>query len=538
MCAIIGFVDKRPRKVSEAIMMLTQTRHRGPDAVGLYVDGMITHGKGATNPSKFPESAMICLGHARLEIVGGPAGLQPITACGGTLGLIHNGEIYNFRELTPLLEGHEMRTESDSEVLLHLVEEFYDGDLARAVKRAMPLLDGMYAFAVTDGKTVVLARDPIGKKPVYYIEGFPFYFASETKALKSFGREIERLEPGNMLVVESGRIRVEEGYRIEHSPIRLTKMEAALREYGTVFDRAVDKRIAGLKETAVLLSGGVDSTLIAKAIRDRGVRVTGYCVGMRDAYDVRNAERAASDIGIELRTIHLTEAIVEEILPEVIEAIELNGMVQVEAAVPMYLAARMASQDGHKVMFSGQAADELFGGYSWYAEVVREHGYLTLHNRMWEDIATLYLDTLEREDRMTMAHSIELRAPFLDRDLIRKAMQISPKLKVREPMDTMRKWVHREFALRQGVPSYIAYGEKVRAQDGSAIPVLIQSLAEKHFRGREVPHIAVTDYGSNYRYLEEAYGTPEMAAFLFEITRGHDIHTFDDSLCNGRNADS
>jgi len=529
MCAIIGFVDKRPRKVGEALAMLTQTRHRGPDAVGLYVDGRIAHGKGLSQVSALPQTAMTCLGHARLEIVGGASALQPMLSCDGRLALIHNGEIYNYRELRPLLDHHRIKSECDSEVLLHLIEEFYQGDLAAAVTQAMPLLDGMYAFAVTDGECVVLARDPVGKKPVYFVEGFPFYFASESKALRTFGREIERLNPGHILIADRTRIRVQQAYQIEQSPIRLTHMEAAIREYGIVFDRAVDKRIAGLRETAVLLSGGVDSTLIAKAIHSRGLAVTGYCVGVEDAFDIQNAMRAAEEMGIELRTIYLTEEIVAQVLPEVIEAIELNGMVQVEAAVPMYLAAQMASQDGHKVMFSGQAADELFGGYSWYAQVVEAQGHLTLHKRMWDDILQLYQDTLEREDRMSMAHSIELRAPFLDRDLIRTAMQISPFLKVKDANDTVRKWVHREFALRQGVPSFIAYGEKVRAQDGSAIPGIIQALAEKHFNGRAIPEILVTDHGSNYRYLEESYGTPEMAAFLFEITRGRRIYVFDDA---------
>jgi asparagine synthase (glutamine-hydrolysing) len=533
MCAIIGFVDKRPRKIDEALAMLTQTRHRGPDAVGLYVDGKVAHGKGLSQVSMLPHSGMICFGHARLEIVGGASALQPMLSCDGRLALIHNGEIYNYRELAQLLSHHRLETECDSEVLLHLIEEFYQGDLARAVTQAMPLLDGMYAFAVTDGECVVLARDPVGKKPVYYIEGFPFYFASESKALRNFGREVERLNPGYILVADRSRIQVQQAYQIEQSPIRLTRMEAAIREYGIVFDRAIDKRVAGLQDAAVLLSGGVDSTLVAKAIHNRGLNVTGYCVGVRDAFDIQNALRAADDMGIELRTISLNEEIVAQVLPEVIEAIELNGMVQVEAAVPMYLAARMASEDGHKVMFSGQAADELFGGYSWYAQVVAAQGHLTLHKRMWDDILKLYLDTLEREDRMTMAHSIELRAPFLDRDLIRTAMQISPLLKVKDADDTMRKWVHREFALRQGVPRYIAYGAKVRAQDGSAIPGIIQALAEQHFHGRKIPKVSLTDYGSNYRYLEEAYGTPEMAAFLFEITRGHQIHVFDGAAGEG-----
>ena len=527
MCSIIGFVDKRPRNVAEALTMLTQTRHRGPDAVGLYVDGKIEQGKGLSQISKLPRTGMICLGHARLEIVGGPAGLQPLSSCGGKLTLIHNGEIYNYRELRQLLARHRVATESDSEVLVHLIEEFYQGDLPAAVKQAMPLLDGMYAFAVTDGSCVVLARDPVGKKPVYYVEGFPFYFASEPKALRGLGREIERLRPGEMLVIDRNRITVKEGYQIEESPIRLTDMEAAVREYGIAFDRAMDKRVFGLEKAAVLLSGGVDSTLVAKAIKNRGVEVTGYCAGVKGSLDVQNAMQSAEQMNIPLRTTYLTDQVVAEVLPAVIEAIELNGMVQVEAAVPMFLAARMASEDGHKVLLTGQGADELFGGYVWYCNVIAEHGHLTLHKRMWEDIGKLYLDTLEREDRMTMAHSIELRAPFLDRDVIRTAMQISPRLKVKDTDDTVRKWVHREFSLRQGVPAFIAKGEKVRAQDGSAIPAIIQSLAEKHFAGREVPDLAAIDYGSNYRYLEEKYGTPEMAAFLVEITRQHQIHIFD-----------
>ncbi|MFQ5684415.1 MAG: asparagine synthetase B family protein [Candidatus Binatia bacterium] len=524
MCSIIGIVDKRPRDIGEALKMLRQTRHRGPDSVGIYVDGVIERAPQMSEFRTLPRTAAICLGHSRLEIVGGLTGLQPFTSCDGKLALIHNGEIYNYPELKSLLGHHHIRTSSDSEILLHLIEEHYEGNLAQAVRSAMPSLDGMYAFAVTNGEEVVVARDPIGKKPVYYIEGFPFYFASETKTLRDKGREIVRLRPGDILIVNRTGINVQEGYRIEEPPIRLTQMEAAIQEYQAAFDRAIDKRIAGLDQAAVLLSGGVDSTLVARAIQSRGIPVTGYCVGVEKASDVQLARKSAKEMGIELRVTPLTESVVEEVLLAVIEAIELNGMVQVEAAIPMFLAAKMASEDGHKVMFTGQAADELFGGYAWYRSVVAEQGHLVLHKRMWEDIYALYLDTLEREDRMTMAHSLELRAPFLDRDVIHTAMQISPRLKVRGGQDQMGKWVHREFALRLGVPRFIATGKKIRAQDGSAIPGILQSLAEKYFCGREIPEVAVNDYGSNYRYLEEEYGTPEMAAFLAEITQQHDIH--------------
>ncbi|MFQ5829521.1 MAG: asparagine synthetase B family protein [Candidatus Methylomirabilia bacterium] len=524
MCSIVGFVDKRPRNVTEALAMLSRTSHRGPDGVGLYLNGVVRRGRQVSQLAELPKAGTVCLGHSRLDIVGGAAGVQPLTACDGRLALIHNGEIYNYLELRGLLARHDIKTDSDSEVLLHLIEEFHEGDLAEAVKRAMPLLDGMYSLAVTDGERVVIARDPVGKKPVYYIEGFPFYFASETKALHGFGREILRLKPGDILSVDRTRISVKGGYRIERPEVRITEMEEAIRAYGRVFERAIGKRIAGLERAAVLLSGGVDSTLVARAIQSRGVPITGYCVGMEKASDVQNALRAAREMVIALRTTFLTEEIVAAVLPAVIEAIELNGMVQVEAAIPMYLAAQMAAEDGHKVLFTGQGADELFGGYAWYPTVVAERGHLILHNRMWDDIQKLYLDTLEREDRMTMAHSLELRAPFLDRDLIRTVMQISPQLKVKDGRDGMRKWVHREFALRQGVPSFIANGEKIRAQDGTAIPAILQALAEKHFRGRAVPEVSITDYGSNYRYLRDEYGTRAMAAFLAEVTRQHQIH--------------
>ncbi|MDH3444103.1 MAG: asparagine synthetase B, partial [Deltaproteobacteria bacterium] len=97
MCSIIGFVDKRPRNIADALTMLTQTRHRGPDAVGLYVDGRIAVGDGLSQVSMLPRSGMTCLGHARLDIVGGAAALQPMVSCDGRLTLIHNGEIYNYQ---------------------------------------------------------------------------------------------------------------------------------------------------------------------------------------------------------------------------------------------------------------------------------------------------------------------------------------------------------------------------------------------------------------------------------------------------------
>lgn len=134
--------------------------------------------------------------------------------------------------------------------------------------------------------------------------------------------------------------------------------------------------------------------------------------------------------------------------------VEESGLLQVEVAIPMYMAAKMAAEDGIRVMYTGQAADELFAGYPWYSDVLVESGYLRLHEQLWEDLGRLYDDTLEREDKLTMSHSIELRAPYLDRDVIRTAMRISPRLKIQGAEDALRKRVHRQAAVELGVPPW------------------------------------------------------------------------------------
>jgi len=139
----------------------------------------------------------------------------------------------------------------------------------------------------------------------------------------------------------------------------------------------------------------------------------------------------ADELGLDLKTTIITEGMVEDILPEIIQNVEESGLLQVEVAIPMYLAAKLAAEDDIKVMFTGQAADELFAGYPWYNDVLGNFGYVRLHEKLWEDLILSYTDTLEREDKLTMAHSIELRAPYLDKFLIQTAMRMSPRLKSR-----------------------------------------------------------------------------------------------------------
>ena len=517
MCGVCGFMDEgEDVPLSEGLGMLSRIRHRGPDQVGVYLDGEVSSAEKISGLKLKRSSGNICLAQSRLEIVGGKEGVQPIA--GEKLTLVHNGEIYNHRELRKLLVDDFGTGSSDSEVVLRVIEEYYDGDLLGAVRQTMPVLDGMYALAVTDGDSLVLARDPIGKKPLYYTDGIPFYFASERKALTQRNVEIKRVFPGKLVLVNGDGVTVHDGYEVERPPIEINDMEEAVCAYEEVFDRAVEKRARGLDRVGVLFSGGIDSVLVARALQQKGLRVTCYTVGAEGSGDVEMAIKAARELGLTIKVEYLTDGLISSCLPEVIKSIELNGLLQVEVAIPMYIAARSCAADGHKVMFSGQAADELFAGYSWYRDVVREHGHLYLHRKLWEDIDRLYEDTLEREDRMAMAHSIELRAPFLDREVMRTAMRIAPHLKLTGGDDVYGKRVHRELSMRKGIPREFAYREKSPAQEGTGVHDMIQALASKHYKGKDVADVELVDFGSSYRYLGNHYGTPETSAYLHELS--------------------
>lgn len=526
MCTICGhFVRGGAICSSDIFDMLKKMDHRGPDTHGVYLDQKALRVEDLDQlQDKLTRQTHIALGHSRLQIVGRENTTQPYFSCDGKLALIHNGEIYNYQELGTLLyREHDFKTSSDSEVIVHLLEETYRGDLLEAVQKVVGLLDGMYALAVSDGKSVVAARDPVGKKPLYYIQNGPVtYFASEKKALWNGLDEPIRLYPGELLHIDDEGCRVEQGYHLELPQIDIVDFRAAVEIYKEVLTRAVAKRLTGLTESTlgVIFSGGIDSVLIAHLLQREGKNIVCYCTGTADSADIQAAEAVAADLGFQLKTSIIDEKTVDRLLPEVIQNVEESGLLQVEVAIPMYLAAKLASEDGIRVMFTGQAADELFAGYPWYSDVLRVHGYLRLHEKLWEDLNLLYTDTLEREDKLTMAHSIELRAPYLDRDVIMTAMRISPRLKLEGVDDKMRKRVHRQAAAELGVPPYLAFRAKDPAQSGSGIHQIIQNIAARRVGRVEkevVERNIARDKGSLYRYGDEDYGEARARYYLQHI---------------------
>jgi asparagine synthase (glutamine-hydrolysing) len=138
-----------------------------------------------------------------------------------------------------------------------------------------------------------------------------------------------------------------------------------------------------------------------------------------------------------LRTKELDYDYVEKHLPDIINIIETNNLTQVETAIPIFAAVQMAANDNQRILFSGQGADELFGGYPWYRNVVAKEGYDRLREHMTQDLLLLYKETLEREDKISMAFSIESRVPFLDPKVVRASTSIDMKLNINDDNDIL-----------------------------------------------------------------------------------------------------
>jgi asparagine synthase (glutamine-hydrolysing) len=232
-----------------------------------------------------------------------------------------------------------------------------------------------------------------------------------------------------------------------------------------------------------------------------------YTGGVTGSSDIVYARQIADRLGLKLKVCELDQEGVERLIPEVMNVIEDSNAGQVEVALPVYCAVKLAHEDGIKVMLTGQGADELFGGYSWYAKVVEKEGYKMLRRHMIEDLLLLYKETLEREDKITMAHSIELREPFLDPEVIKVALATSLRLNVRGGGDSFGKHVHRKVAETLGIPGDIAYRIKEAAQHGSGMHGMLDAIARKHgFEDSTVPDIYLEELkarekiGSSQRY--------------------------------------
>lgn len=487
MCGIAGIISEREEQLGLPLRRMLETmRHRGPDGAGFVIGSELQRGQKLEALEFEGRKGRAAFGHIRLAITGESSALQPFQSKDHRLSLLHNGQIYNYRALWREVGEGEPPQGNDSEVLMRYLEQAYEGDLCAAVKKVLPRLDGVYALAVTDQDQTVLVRDRIGVRQLYYARSKgKVIFASERKPLWDLldhGEEIHRLEPGHLLKVESSSTDIHQFW----DPMtlrdggRLGTRDLAMRAYDGALRAAVRKRVEGRDRVGIVFSGGIDSVLIAFLVREAAVPFTCYTVGCGErSNDIEWSERVAREFGFPIRTCRLSNSEVEALLPQIIHDIEDHSLNQVEVSIPLYAANRMAQEAGERVLLTGQGADELFGGYSWYPRIAAREGYEPFVDRCWEDTCLLYKECLEREDKIAMAHSIELRVPYLDPEVIRVAFQVPPEWKVKRGEDPLGKHLHRDYAQWIGVPESVACRVKEAAQHGANVHDTIGAIAAK-----------------------------------------------------------
>src|SRR4030043_2258774 len=321
---------------------------------------------------------------------------RPSFDCTGNLTVMFEGELYNSQKLkTKLDPGHKLSNGSASEIIVHMLEELYEGNLAGALKKIVRLLDGPYCLAASNGAEVVLVRDPAGLRPAFYAENGDLQaFASKKTALWRIGlRNVKPLRAGMLVSFSKSGIRLDEAYTLQDlgSEVVIDDLDTAVNSYRNLLVSAVEKRMRNLRKFGVLISGGVDSCLIAKiaseAAAERDIEVTAYTAGTYGAADFEYAEHFARELGLKHRVRRLSQNEVESYVSSVVVAVEERDIVQIEAGIGIYAALEMASQDGVKAIFSGQGPDELWGGYSWYPQIIARGSYEKLLERMQDDLA-------------------------------------------------------------------------------------------------------------------------------------------------------
>jgi len=461
MCGIAAVYG--PHAAGEPERMLGRLIHRGPDDEGeVRVNGA-------------------WLGHRRLSIVDVAGGHQPFANAAGDVWLVGNGEVYNHEQVRATLLPGPFATRSDNEVALHLLDE--------RGPTALDELEGMFAFLVAgeDGRFIA-ARDPVGIKPLYWARrNGCVRFASEIAAFApDWMPHVEAFPPGCHWTPAGGLERFssavpESG---EGAPAARAVWsgdaeppEEALAATRRILTASVQRQMMGDVPVGVFLSGGLDSAIVAaiaaRHVERQGERLQTFAVGTPDSADLLAARVVARHLGTEHheRVYDAREAV--RALPAVVRAIEHFDPSLVRSAVPNFLLAEMTAQHV-KVVLTGEGADELFAGYEYL------RGFddpVSLQGELMRTVHGLHNLNLQRCDRVTMAHGLEARVPFLDRQVISFAFGLPMAWKLSAPGELEKRLLRRAFS--GWLPDEILWREKAEFGDGNGAADALTKIVEE-----------------------------------------------------------
>ncbi|RWS12148.1 hypothetical protein B4U79_07546, partial [Dinothrombium tinctorium] len=427
------------------------------------------------NKTEKGEERTTVLCHERLGIVDPVSGAQPLYNQTKSLVLAVNGEIYNHKKFRAKYNNNNFSTNSDSEVIIPLYEEFGDDCVDK--------LDGDFAFVIYDAvnNAYLAARDPIGVCPLYIGWGRDgsIWFASEMKALHEDCETFQEFPPGHYWSSKADDF--VQWYNpkwydehIPSEPLDLVTLQQTL-------ERSVIKRMMCDVPYGVLLSGGLDSSLVASLVCRHSLKRTEdnenspawwpqvhtFSIGLKGSPDLKAAKEVADFLHTIHHEFHFTTEEGIDALYDVIYHLETYDVTTVRASTPMFLLSRKIKALGVKMVLSGEGADEIFGGYLYFHFSPSKEAF---HVETCKKIKLLSKYDCLRANKATAAWGVEIRVPFLDRDFLDYAMSIDPEEKmVEKSKGKGEKWILRkafDSADNPFLPESILWRQKEQFSDG------------------------------------------------------------------------
>jgi len=451
MAALAGLIG--PEAKSDAVQAMLETmKHRGEDTARLH------------------EAAGLSVGVRTAEL--SAARGDGFAVAGETFALI-DGEIYNERPAGT----------SDAQVVL---------DAYRTHGRGFAgYLEGVFACVIGDGDECILARGPVGVRPMYWgttADGH-LCFASEMKGLVGRSEDVDELQPGTMVSTRTGV----SAYLPRYPDVAPAgDLAAATRQVRETMMRAVQRRLEDGAVGACLLSGGLDSTIIACAAYELGARLPLVTVGVAGAPDVENAKIVAQQLGGEHHVEPFDADAIRQAVPRAVWALESFDEDCVSGAVSNLFASARARQMTNCIL-SGEGGDELFGGYHLLKDLATDQQRLRMMERL---IEIAYNTAVQRLDRAMMGNGIQYRTPFIDTEVAALAMQLPVRWKIHglEGDASIEKYILRE-AFRDLIPEPIYKRSKLRFAAGTGTDDLMDRVAESE----------VSDFNEQTRHTPEGY---------------------------------
>ena len=401
MCGIFLLLENgeiSKQRVREAFNKLEK---RGPDNSTLIMENKLWIGFTRLSINDMSESAN-----------------QPFST--DNISLVCNGEIYNHKILKEKF-NISTKSNSDCEVILHLYEKV-------GIEQTLNLLDGVFAFILYD-KTknkIYCARDRIGVRPVFYSNSKNlFALASEAKSIEILGYNSTQLKGGNYIekYIDSDELEIKSFYDIPHPVIYVEKDEKIQEDMRNLLISAVKKRLMRDRPIGCLLSGGLDSSIIAALLtKYSDTKIKTFSIGFPGSTDLKYARKVAKYIGSEHFELEISYKEGLDVIEEVIYTLESFDTTTIRASVGMYLLSKYISENfEEKVILSGEGADEILCGYLYFHNSPSSQSTCDESRKLVEQLP--YFDVL-RADRCTASHGLELRVPFLDRDFLDFCMSL------------------------------------------------------------------------------------------------------------------